>query len=298
VLALLVLAALAVLAVLATQLFRTPVYRVPDLVGMPSAEARNLVAANGWEISETQERSDLVPIVGQVVRTAPQAGIDLAEGEPFLIVVSAGPTLRELPESTGALFSEAQTRLIERGLDVEPVEQYDESVPDGVVISWSVPGDPTLGAGSMVEPGTMVQLVVSLGPAPRTIPDVVGTSIDDAKVRFDSLGLVLGESGQEFSDDVPLGVIISQSIEPGTEVARGDTMTVVVSRGPDLVAFPDLGPDPSYEAAAALLREAGFEPTLTFGDAQGAIRTYEIDGRQPEVGEQFKRGTVVEIAAL
>ena len=297
-LSLLVLAALVVLGVLATQLFRTPVYRVPDLVGMPKAEARNLVATNGWEIMEQRERSDLVPVVGQVVRTAPQAGIDLAEGEPFLIVVSEGPTLRELPESTGVLLSEAQTRLIERGLDVDVVEEFDELVPEGIVISWSVPGDPTLGAGSLVEPETPVRLVVSLGPAPRTTPDVVGVPLNDARAQLEALGLVLVEGGQEFSDDVALGVVISQSIEVGTQVPRDSEVTVVVSKGPDLVTFPDLSDAGTYDAAAELLREAGFEPRLVFGDAQGEIRSYEIDGEEPEVGQTFRRGTIVEISAL
>lgn len=298
VLSVIVLAALGVLGVLATQLFRTPVYPVPDLVGVPEAEARNLIATNEWVVTVDRERSDLVPIVGQVVRTAPQAGIDLAEGEPFLIVVSDGPTLRELPDSTGALFSEAQTRLIERGLDVTPIEQFDEVVPEGVVISWSVPGDPTLAAGSLVEPMTPVQLVVSLGPAPRSIPDVVGFPLNDAGVELDSLGLVLTEAGQEFSDDVPPGLIISQSLEPGTEVQRGDVLTVIVSKGPDLVVFPDLGDAPTFEQAAALLREAGFEVELVFGDAQGEVRQYTIDGEEPDVGETFRRGTLVQFEAL
>ncbi len=298
ILSLLVLAALGVLGVLATQLFRTPVYQVPDLVGMPQAEGRNLIATNGWEITETHERSDLVPVVGQIVRTAPQAGIDLAEGEPFLIVVSDGPTLRELPDSTGVLSSEAQTRLIERGLTVDVVEQFDEVVLDGVVISWSVPGDPTLMAGALVEPTTPVQLVVSLGPAPRQIPDIVGISALEARVKLDSMGLVLTEVSQEFNDDVAAGAIISQSIEPGTEVARGSELTVVVSLGVDLVTFPDISAAPSFEAAAELLRAAGFEPLLTFGDAQGEIREYTIDGAQPEPGQQFRRGTVVAFQAL
>ena len=146
---LLVVGALVTLGILATQLFKTPTYLVPDLQELPEAEARNLVATNGWVITVDRERSDVVPVVGQVVRTAPQAGVELAEGEPFLMVVSLGPTLRELPDSTGVPLSEAQTRLLERGLDVQTVEVYDEVILEGIVISWSVPGDPTLVAGSM-----------------------------------------------------------------------------------------------------------------------------------------------------
>jgi serine/threonine-protein kinase len=188
--------------------------------------------------------------------------------------------------------------LIERGLDVDAVEQYDEVVLEGVVISWSVPGDPTLTTGSLVEPSTVVQLVVSLGPAPRTIPDVVGDPFTAAQVELDSIGLVLTEAGLEFSDDVPIGVIISQGLEAGTEVARGEELTVVVSLGVDLVSFPDLSGATTFEAASAVVIEAGFEARLTFGDAQGEIRSYRIDGEQPEVGQIFRRGTVVNFIAL
>ena len=47
-----------------------------------------------------------------------------------------------------------------------------------------------------------------------------------------------------------------------------------------------------------MLREAGFEPVLTFGDAEGEIRSYEIDGRAPKADELFERGTIVEFEAL
>lgn len=299
VLAVLVVAALAVLGILATRLFRTPVYTVPDLVEMPEAEARNLVAPNRWILEITRERSDLVPVVGQVVRTVPQSGVDLAEGEPFLIVVSDGPTLRELPESTGLTLPEAQTRLVERGLDVlTPVEQHDEVVPVGTIITWSVPGDATLGAGSLVEPATPVELVVSLGPAPRSVPDVVGKPVGAARTELEELGLTLTEVGQEFSDDIVLGSVLSQGIEPGAEVARGSDLTVIVSRGPDIVPYPDLSDAANYEEAAAILSEAGFQPRLTFGDTLGEVQQVRIDGEEPVVGETYRRGTQVDIRAL
>lgn len=299
VLALLVIAALAVLGVLATRLFETPVYTVPDLVEMPEAEARNLIAANRWELQIDRERSDLVPIVGQVVRTAPQPGVELAEGEPFLMIVSEGPRLRELPESTGLTLPEAQTRLVERGLDaVMLVEQFDEVVPDGVVIGWSVPGDATLGVGSLVEPTTPVELVISTGPAPRSIPNVVGMTVGAARGELEALGLTLTEVAQEFSDDVVLGSVISQGLEPGTEVARGADLTVIASKGPDIVPFPDLSGAATYEDAAAILLDAGFTPRLTFGDTLGEVQTVRVDGEEPVVGETYRRGTQVDIRAL
>jgi serine/threonine-protein kinase len=297
-LGILVLGALAALVVLALQLFQRPSYLVPELRGMQEAEARNLVAPNGWDVSVQNERSDEYATVGQVIRTAPAAGVDLSEGEPFLMVVSEGPLLRELPDSTGKPLSEAQTELISLRMQVETVEQFDETVPVGTVISWSVPGDPTLTTGSMVEPDTAVQLVVSTGPAPRVVPNVTGKAVADGRAELEALGLTMTESEQQFNDTVPIGAIISQSIPEGTEVPRGSDVTVQVSKGPDLVIFPDLSAISTYEQAAEVLVPAGFTPVLVFGDAQGQIQNVAIDGQDPITGNTYRRGTVVEFTAL
>lgn len=298
-LGLLVVAALVALGVLATQLFQRPSFPVPALVGMPEAEARNQIAPNDWVVDVQRERSDEVPVVGQVVRTAPGAGVELAEGEPFLIVVSDGPLLRELPESTGVLVSEATTTLVERQLQVDTVEQYDENVPAGTVISWSVPGDATLASGAQVEPETVVQLVASIGPEPRVMPNLIGRAVADARAEVEGgLLLVLTEAEQVFSDDIALGSIVTQSVAEGTAVPRGSEVVVSVSRGPDLVAYPDLSTAPNYEAAAQLLLQAGFTPSLVFGDTLGAIQSITINGDAPAVGNLYRRGVLVEIVAL
>jgi beta-lactam-binding protein with PASTA domain/serine/threonine protein kinase len=297
-LGLLVVAALAALGVVAMQLFQRATYPVPDLRGEPVAEARNQIAENGWIVDVQEERSDEVPTVGQVVRTAPAAGVELAEEEPFLIVVSAGPLLRELPESTGLLASKATTDLVALRLDVTTVEQYDEEVPAGTVISWSVPGEPSLAAGAEVEPETPVELVVSLGPAPREVPELDGLPLAEARAAVEEIQLALVEAEQVFSDDVPLGSVVSQEPAAGAEVERGAEVTVAISRGPDLVSFPDVSEAASYAEAADLLRTAGFEPVLLLGDAEAAVQSIRIGDEEPEVGERFRRGAVVEIIAF
>ncbi len=297
-LGLVVIASLVSLGVLATRLFRTPSYVVPNLTGQPEAAARNVIAANGWTVSIEQKRSDDVPVVGQVVRTVPAAGVELARDEPFLMVVSLGPTLRPLPESTGLPVGEAQTALVEIGMVPDVVEQFDEVVAPGVVVSWAVPGQPTLTTGVEVLPETVVQLVVSTGPAPRVVPDVLRFLVADAVASMEALQLTVSTAGQEFNDEIPAGAIISQAVAPGTEVPRGTDIPVVVSLGVDLVSFPDLSVVTTFEEARALLETEGFTAVLTFGDAQGAVRSYSIAGAVPTVGQQFRRGTQVDFVAL
>jgi len=67
---------------------------------------------------------------------------------------------------------------------------------------------------------------------------------------------------------------------------------------PDIVVFPDISAATTYEQAAAILTPAGFQPVLTFGDAQGAIQSVSIDGQPPQVGQTYRRNTVVEFTAL
>jgi serine/threonine-protein kinase len=297
-LGLLVLAALVALVVLAMRLFERPSYPVPDLVGVSEAEARNQIAANGWEIQIETERSDDVPEVGDVVRTAPAAGVSLAEREPFLIVVSAGPLLRNLPELTGLTAADAGAALESLQLVGDPVDQNDETIPLGTVISWEVPGDATLVAGSGVEPGTPVRYVVSAGPAPRQVPNLIGRTQIDAQGQLEAVQLAYVLGDQVFSDNFPLGSVVSQSVAEGTEVARGTEIVVTISRGPDLIPFPDISSAATYEAAAQIVLQAGFQPVLVFGDAQGAVQSYAIDGDTPVVGDVYRRNSVVEFTAL
>lgn len=294
----LVIASLVALGILAARLFRTPTYEVPVLQELPEAEARNLIGGNNWDLTVDIERSDEVPIVGRVVRTVPSAGGQVAEGEPFLMVVSGGPTLRELPDSVGVPLSEVQTTLLERGLDVETEVAFDEDVPDGSVVSWSVPDEPGLVAGDMVEPETVVRLVVSEGPAPRTVPSLAGLTVGEARRQIEALQLEFVEGQQVFSDDVVLGSVVSQDLTVGSEVERGSTVTVVVSIGPDLVLYPDISATPVFAEAATVLRDAGFAPVLALGDNLGRVQRVTIDGREPAVGETFRRGTQVDIVAI
>ena len=169
------LVALAGLAYLAYRLFRTPTHEVPTLVGLTEGDATRLTEGFDWDIDVQLDRSDEEPDAGDIIRTAPVAGEQLAEGEPFLIVVSEGPEFRALPDLVGLPLSDAETELAELRLVALPAtEQFDEVAPINEVMSWSVPADASLTAGDDVLPDTEVALVVSAGPAPRAVPELIG----------------------------------------------------------------------------------------------------------------------------
>lgn len=285
-------------ALLVRLLLVTPIHVVPDLRGVSEAEAVNTITPFGWVTERLLDRSDEVQTPGGIISTSPAAGAELAEGEPFIYVVSEGPTLRAVPDTTGSLVTDAEAALATIGLTsfVEPV--HDESVPVDLVVDWVATDDPTVVAGTPVEPGTAVTLRVSIGPAPRTVPDLSGLLAGPARARLVDLGLVFAEVEGDFDDEVEAGVIVSQVPEAGDPVERGTTVTVTVSRGPDVVVFPTLAEGVIFADARATLIEAGFEVELVLGAVDAIVSEVLIDGVPPEEDGVYPRGTRVDIVAV
>jgi len=292
---LVVLIALAALGYLAYALFRTPTHEVPNLVGLTEADATALTADFDWELDVQRERSDEEPDPGQIIRTAPAAGERLAEGEPFLVVVSEGPEFRPLPDVTGATLAAAETALAERDLTaLPPTQAHHEEVPAGTVISWSVPAQPALTAGGEVLPDTEVALVVSSGPAPRTVPNIVNMPLDQATNTLAELRLQIKQATAKFSNDVPAGAVLVQNPKPDTQLARGSTVYVRLSKGPDLRRLPRLEGLPLREARQRL-REAGLRVGNLLGSRQGVVVEVNVRGDPVVPGDRFARGTHIDL---
>jgi len=295
-----VVAALAVvIAVLfARWLLITPTHEVPVLAGRAEAEALNIITPFKWEVAIDRERSDIAPEPGSVIRTVPAAGTTLAEGQSLSMVVSNGPLLRELPEITGIMDSEAASLLSTAGFEPFIESTPNEVIPAGEVISWSVPDDTTLVAGDEAEPGSTVIVVISSGPAPRTVPDLVGSLVGVARAQLVADGLRIEEADGIYDDDIPAGEILSQTPEPGAMLERGESVTVSVSLGPDVVTFPSLRSGMTFVEAQRLLIDAGFTVELSLGAADGVVESVSIDGEKPEVGGTYPRDTRVDVVAV
>ena len=265
---------------------------VPNLAGMRQGEALNQIGPFKGAIEE--EASETVE-AGVVTRTAPTAGTTLEHGTTITIFVSTGPAPRALPELAGLTVPEAAAALAELGLVIiESDAVFDEVVPPGVIVSWSIPAAPTLTAGATVTKGTTVQVVPSAGPVPRIVPDLANMPIADATAAVQTLGLVYAQGADEFSNTVPVGAVIRQDVPPGSEAARGSTVTVVVSKGPDLVAMPSLaGLD--YNGMVAAIQAAGLVVGTVTGDTTQPFQSAAVSGSAVVDGQQFLRGTAVDL---
>jgi len=295
---LIALAAVAAVAVIGAGLYllvgRTDSHTVPAVAGLDKGEALNMVSQFGWTIAEVAEPSDTVP-AGSVIRTDPPVGAQLDEGGTLTFVMSTGPALIALPDVAGSTVDAAAAQLAAQGLVLQLGEQpFDETVAVGVVISWQVPDQPGLVAGDTVVPGTSVLVTVSAGPAPRVVPDLTGRTAADAATELQQLALVIAQGPDEFSSTVPAGGVARQDPAAGASVARDSTVTIVISKGPDLVATPALA-NLDLQGITAALSSAGLKIGQVKGDPAGLAVLAEVDGASLVAGQMLPRGTAIDV---
>ena len=285
--------ALLITAVIAFQSLTTSSFSVPNLTGVAEAEARNSIATYDWELIIRAERTNDVEF-GFIIRTEPAAGASLKQGDALVLFVSEGAPLGVLVDVAGKSREVATKLIMDQGLSVAAVDQASDSVPIGNVIAWSVAKQPSLLAGDQVLQGTVINIVVSNGPALRPVPLIVGMNLDEATAVVAELGLVLGVSDDSFSNEVAIGLIGAQSPPPGQQVPRGSTVVYSISLGPDLVELPNIVGINFVEAEKRLL-EAGFVVGQVSGRKSYRMKSASVEGVAVKNGDKVLRGSAIDM---
>ena len=286
VLAVLVVAAVVAVGVL---LFRTSTdsHPVASLVGLPRAEALNRIAEFDWKTDIQRQRNDSQPY-DYVFDQSPKDG-KLDEGKTLVLIVSDGPVLHALPDISQQAQEAAQATLAALGLTVNvAAQQYDENLPVGAIMSWSVGNPPTASpVGQQVPTGTAVDIVVSQGPAPRTIPDLINHAFDEVNAALTGDRLVVQQVEPQFSDTIAAGNVIALNPPPGMQVARDSVVQVAVSKGPETVPLPDLKGQ-TVDQAKAVIESLGLALGGTSGPPEAPVLA-----TSPPAGTPVKRGTAI-----
>jgi len=122
-------------------------------------------------------------------------------------------------------------------------------------------------------------------------PRLQGLTVEQAQARAEEAGLDLVVDGRAFSSEVEASFILSQDPAPGEVVERGTEVRVVLSRGPELVAIPDVTGE-TLQRARTELRGAGLVP-----DVQRVFHPEAPEGRvieqNPLADREIEVGTQV-----
>jgi eukaryotic-like serine/threonine-protein kinase len=84
------------------------------------------------------------------------------------------------------------------------------------------------------------------------MPKLIGLSQQDAEAQLNQLGLKPVVGATQYSDTVPEGEVIDQSVPEGQQVTPGSTVELTVSQGKKTVVIPPLANVTQKDAVAAL----------------------------------------------
>ena len=225
---------------------------VPDVAGQSASTASSNLENVGFKVTTEQVFSETVPN-GTVVNTDPVANASAKKGSIVKVNVSKGQERYIIPSDLkGKDPNDVKKILQDLTLSIsQTVEVYHSKVPIGKVVG-------TLPIrGSKVKRNTPVILQISKGPAPVTIPPIAGKDIKVVTKQLQKLGLVVDIKDQIF-DASAIGSVISSDPTPGSSLKKGETVHLVISKGPPPVPVPNVvGLD--VEVAKTTLTNAGFE---------------------------------------
>jgi serine/threonine-protein kinase len=222
---------------------------------------------------------------GHVVNTDPAPGARVLDSGTVTLTLSLGKERYAVPDVAKMTVDQAQDALLAQHLGYgRSILRYDESAPKGMVIA----SNPA--SGSREPPGFQVDLVVSRGPRPIHIRDWTGQDAGRAVRALTAKGLQADTSDQQYSDTVPEGRVISQSPAGGV-LHRGDTVSLTVSRGPELVQIPGNLSAMGVEDAKSLLIGLGFKVTVDHADIYLGLGY--VAGSTPDPGSMARKGSTV-----
>ncbi|MBM7586786.1 serine/threonine-protein kinase [Bacillus pakistanensis] len=198
---------------------------VPDVSGEELEEAVRELKDVGFKIDkEIEQHSDEVP-EGYVIKTNPKAGSKIKEGKSINLYISSGKEPFKLGNYEGRPVDDVQSLLEEKGFKEIKIEKvYSDATQDEVVKQNPEAGE------EVIPEDTVLTLSVSQGQETFELRDLKGYNEKNLDVYGESTGLEIVKV-EEFSNEVPEGVVISQLTDPGTPMLVGDSVTVIVSKG-------------------------------------------------------------------
>jgi len=260
---------------------------VPTLTGLDQEQAELALAEAGLTLGEvgTENHDSVEP--GRIIRQDPPAGSKVEKGSAVNIVISLGIAQVEVPDLTEMTEGEAIDALKdpESGLAYDKsIRENNAKIPKGAVIRT----EPA--AGAQVPKGTPVILYVSDGVAQVKVPDVVGKPRADAEADLKAAGLTV-KVNEVYHDTVAKGTVVSQRPDGNVLVEAGSTVTIDVSKGPEVILVPDVRGKTEAEARQ-LITNAGLTPRVTYVESPD---DGVVINQFPIPGASAKRGDVVEI---
>ncbi len=275
--------ALVIAGVAAFALTRPQEVVVTGVLGETASEARSILERKGFEVITREVESCDDP--STVIEQDPPSGAKAEEGSEVLLTVSQGLSVR-VPTVRGLRLATARERLGDADLLVETTEKRSRDVDAGSVIS----SDPAGGDEAACQ--STVTLVISKGPNLVTLPNVIGEPQEVAESELERLGFIVDVDTK--NDDAEEGTVIGEDPGPGSELLRGDRVTIIVSTGAGSVVIPSVEGQPR-DTAVSQLTGRGLNVDVVEQETEDKSEDDRVLDQAPSAGTRVRRGDTVTI---
>ncbi|WGL53841.1 Stk1 family PASTA domain-containing Ser/Thr kinase [Nocardioides sp. BP30] len=259
----------------------------PGVLQLTQAAATSKLQAAGLEVKVSDPAYSDTVAEGKVMASDPGAGDRVLHGGTVTITVSKGIEQYAVPSLAGKTLAQARAALAQIKMDVpDPTQAWSETVPAGQVISTSPK------AGTVLRPGTAVTITVSKGRQPIKVGTWVRKSAKHAEEVLTGRGLVV-RTTQDYSESIPQGQVISQSPGSGT-LYKGDTVTLLVSKGPPVVTIPGGLRGSGVDDATSKLEALGLKVVVKHSEFYAGLGyVISVD---PGSGTEVRKGSTVTLS--
>jgi serine/threonine-protein kinase len=255
---------------------------VQNVEQSPVKNAELILHQQGLQ-THTVEHSSTTVAEGLVISQNPSPGTRVAKGTLVTLTASSGAPKVAVPALTGLSQAAAQTTLENAGLKMNVHYVPSADVPEGTVTASSP------GKGTTVLVGSTVDVNVSSGPKQVGVPGVVGQPYENAAGQLKGAGFNV--SRVDVANAAPVDQVVSQSPSGGTTVAKGSTVTLSVSKGPETVDVPSVtGND--VATAKQRLQQAGLSVSVIEQDVTDPTQDGLVLAQSPTHGKLQQGSTV------
>ncbi|NUL32516.1 Stk1 family PASTA domain-containing Ser/Thr kinase [Streptomyces lunaelactis] len=252
---------------------------VPLLVGKTFDEAKVLATNAGVEVAQSgTDRCDQPK--GSICTQTPDGG-KMKEGDTVQVVVSEGAPKIEVPDVTDKPVDKA-TQILEGKVFKVKTKEIESDEDPGTVLTQSPVG------GAQAEKNSTVTLTVAK-QTKQPVPPVVGAQFDAAKAQLEGLEFTVARVDVDSTE--PAGQVIKQDPEGNAKAAKGATITLTVSKGPQTpqVPVPQIR-GMTVAQAKQQLAQSGFT-TVGFAPGSSQDDNALVTNTDPQPGTQVDPAT-------
>jgi serine/threonine-protein kinase len=258
---------------------------VPNVVALREELAKAKLADAGL-VPKVERAASTEFDKGIVMDQRPDAGARVQKGDEVTIIVSTGVPKATVPDVVGKDYANAVNTLDKANLKAKKKSVFSKK-PVGQVVAQDPP------AGEIVDEGTTVLLSVSKGQETVPVPDVLNQTEDSARSELEAAGFGVQVVNAP-SDTTPEGFVSAQSPDPGTDAAKGSTVTITVSTGPSSATVPNVVGKDKNEAKQEL-QAAGFKVDMQEVPVSDPTQNNVVQDQDPEGGSSAPKGSTVTI---